>query len=384
MLTDIKTLFRTCTGVVLSLVFSASAPAATILHDCFGTPQEYSITYDRELNASENTVNYPVDVQEHLVGGGMEMEANCSCPGNMSATSSVLELTLAGSPLTGGTNGYGYLTDKVDIDVKGYSDAVNSPDGEGLFGLNINQYPTQLSSMSKTIENIKTTEGTSSVCSESTRPSGSASVKRKFKLNVIGATFYIKKPIIGKEVIPSTLVVQNYTCLYFGSGSCDVSNAQQVSNIWLSGSLSAPLSCTINEGSTIEVDFGNIVSKQFSGKSQPPQGYALKNVDISYHCDNNAVGNNDRIKLTLTADQGVVDSSDPLIAKMLDKEDVGVRVYNENNQSVALDGTFEFPVPMDDQGNGVVRIKAAPVSTTSKTPEPGKFEGNVTVKMDLR
>ncbi|MEA9393713.1 fimbrial protein [Lelliottia amnigena] len=238
--------------------------------------------------------------------------------------------------------------------------------------------------MSKTIENIKTTEGTASVCSESTRPSGSTSVKRKFKLNVIGATFYIKKPIIGKEAIPSTLVVQNYTCLYFGSGSCSFSDAQQVSNIWLSGSLSAPLSCTINEGSTIEVDFGNIVSKQFSGRSRPPQGYALKNVDISYHCDNNAVGNNDRIKLTLTADQGVVDSSDPLIAKMLDKEDVGVRVYDENNQSVALDGTFEFPMPMDDQGNGVVRIKAAPVSTTSKTPEPGKFEGNVTVKMDLR
>ena len=384
MLTNIKTLFRTCTGVVLSLVFSASAPAATILHDCFGAPQEYNITYDRDLNASENPANHTVDIQEHLVGGGMEMEANCSCPGNMSATTSVLELTLAGSPLTGGTNGYGYLTDKVDIDVKGYSDAVNSPDGEGLFGLNINQYPTQLSSMSKTIENIKTTEGTASVCSESTRPSGSTSVKRKFKLNVIGATFYIKKPIIGKEAIPSTLVVQNYTCLYFGSGSCSFSDAQQVSNIWLSGSLSAPLSCTINEGSTIEVDFGNIVSKQFSGRSRPPQGYALKNVDISYHCDNNAVGNNDRIKLTLTADQGVVDSSDPLIAKMLDKEDVGVRVYDENNQSVALDGTFEFPMPMDDQGNGVVRIKAAPVSTTSKTPEPGKFEGNVTVKMDLR
>jgi len=384
MLTSMKTLFRTCTGVALSFVFSASAPAATILHDCFGTPQEYNITYDRELNASENTVNHNVDIQEHLVGGGMEMEANCSCPGNMSATTSVLELTLAGSPLTGGTNGYGYLTDKVDIDVKGYSDAVNSPDGEGLFGLNINQYPTQLSSMYKTTENIKTTEGTASVCSESTRPSGSTSVKRKFKLNVIGATFYIKKPIIGKEVIPSTLVVQNYTCLYFGSGSCDVSNAQQVSNIWLSGSLSAPLSCTINEGSTIEVDFGNIVSKQFSGKSQPPQGYALKNVDISYHCNNNAVGNNDRIKLTLTAVQGVVDSSDPLIAKMLDKEEVGVRVDDENNQSVAQDGTFEFPVPMDDQGNGVVRSKAAPVSTTSKTPEPGKFEGNVTVKMDLR
>jgi len=41
-------------------------------------------------------------------------------------------------------------------------------------------------------------------------------------------------------------------------------------------------------------------------------------------------------------------------------------------------------VTMDEQGNGSVKIKAAPVSTTNATPAPGKFEGNVTVKMDLR
>lgn len=383
MLTDMKTFSRAFIGALLCVVFSASASAATTLLNCFGAPQEYNISYDRDLNASENITHHEINV-DHLVGDGTEMEANCSCPKNISGTTPVLELTLAGSPLSPGVSGYGYLTDKVDIDVRGYTDAVNSPDGGGLFGLNINQYPTSLSSMPNTIEDIKTKEGTASVCSASTQPSDSTSVKRKFKLNVIGAKFYIKKPIIGKEAIPTTLVVQNYTCLYFGSGSCDITGAQQVSNIWLSGSLSAPLSCTINEGSTIEVDFGNIVSKQFNGKSRPPQGYALKNVDISYHCDDNAIGNNDRIKLTLTADQGVVDSSDPLVAKMLDKDDVGVRIYDENNQNVALDGTFEFPVPMDDQGNGVVRIKAAPVSTTGKTPEPGQFEGNVTVKMDLR
>ncbi|UJD95065.1 fimbrial protein [Lelliottia amnigena] len=383
MLTDMKTFSRAFIGALLCLVFSASASAATTLLNCFGAPQEYNISYDRDLNASENITHHEINV-DHLVGDGTEMEANCSCPKNISGTTPVLELTLAGSPLSPGVSGYGYLTDKVDIDVRGYTDAVNSPDGGGLFGLNINQYPTSLSSMPNTIEDIKTKEGTASVCSASTQPSDSTSVKRKFKLNVIGAKFYIKKPIIGKEAIPTTLVVQNYTCLYFGSGSCDITGVQQVSNIWLSGSLSAPLSCTINEGSTIEVDFGNIVSKQFNGKSRPPQGYALKNVDISYHCDDNAIGNNDRIKLTLTADQGVVDSSDPLVAKMLDKDDVGVRIYDENNQNVALDGTFEFPVPMDDQGNGVVRIKAAPVSTTGKTPEPGQFEGNVTVKMDLR
>lgn len=371
-------------SVFIFLTLPVSAQAATILHDCFAAPQDYHVSYDRDLAASENIAGHDVDVPEHLVGESTFMEANCSCPKSISETTPVYELTLAGSPLPPGTSGNGYLTEKLDIDVKGYADAITSPDGSGLDGLNINQYPTPVTSMSKTIEKNKTSEGTASVCSESTRPETSPPPKRQFRWNVIGATFHIKKPILGKEVIPSTLVVQNYACLYYGSGSCDAGSAQLVSNIWLSGSLSAPLSCTINEGSTIEVDLGNIVSKQFRVKGLPPLGYALKNVDITYHCDDNAVGNDNRIKLTLSADQGVEDSSNPLIAKMLNRDDVGVRVFTQDDKNVQLDGSYEFPVTMDEQGNGSVKIKAAPVSTTSATPEPGKFEGNVTVKMDLR
>lgn len=373
--------------VWLCLTLPVSAQSATILRDCFASPQDYHISYDRDLEASENIAGHDVVVTGHLVGEGTTMEASCNCPsgtGGITESTQVMELTLAGSPLPPGTSGYGVLTDKLDIDVKGYTDAINSPDGAGLGALNINQYPTAVSSMAKNVETIKTQEGTASVCSESTRPETSPPPKRQFRWNVIGVTFHIKKPILGKEVIPSTLVVQNYACLYYGSGSCDAASAQLVSSIWLSGSLSAPLSCTINEGSTIEVDLGNIVSKQFKVKGVMPQGYTLKNVDISYHCDDNAVGNDNRIKLTLSADQGVVDSSDPLIAKMLGRDDVGVRVFTDSDKDVALDGSYEFPVSMDEQGNGSVRIKATPVSTTDDTPEPGKFEGNVTVKMDLR
>lgn len=369
--------------VLLCLSAPVTTQAATILRDCF-VPQDYHVAYDGDLNASDNKAGLDVDIPDHLVGESTVMEANCDCPKNMSDSTTIYELTLAGSPLSQGTSGYGALTDKLDIDVKGYADAINSPDGSGLAGLNINEYPTPQSSMSKIIENIKTTEGNASVCSESTRPEDSAPVKRQFRWNVIGVIFHVKKPILGKEIIPPTAVVQNYACLYFGSGGCDASSAQQVSTIWLSGSLSAPLSCTINEGSTIEVELGNIVSKQFRAKGQPPMNYALKNVDITYHCDDNAVGNDDRIRMTLSADQGVLDSSDPLIAKMLNRDDVGVRVFTDDNKDVQLDGSYAFPVTMDEQGNGSVKIKAAPVSTTNATPAPGKFEGNVTVKMDLR
>ena len=371
-------------GLVICLIHFPAQSAVTVLTDCFSAPQDYYLTYNRELAASENTANKEIEEMDHLAGNGADMEANCVCPRNMNAPTPVYELTLAGSPLNPGVSGYGILTDKIDVDIDGYTDAANSPEGAGLLSLKINEYPTQRSSMPKQIDDIKTTEGTANVCNTDTRPEGAASIKRKFRWSVIGVTLYIKKPILGIETIPSTLVAQNYACLYFGSGNCDVNRAQQVSNIWLSGSLSAPLSCTINEGSIIEAELGNIVSSQFVTVGQPPQGYTLKEVDISYHCDDNAVGNEDRIKLTLTADQGVVEGSDSLIAKMIGRDDIGVRIFNEKSQNVPLDGTFEFEVPMDEQGNGAIKIKAAPVSTSSKKPEHGEFEGNVTIKMDIR
>lgn len=373
---------------VLAMAYypSSSAAGVTLLQNCFGAPQTYNVSYDHEFDSSENVANRDYDIPDHLVGAGVEMEANCTCPNNLFSSSMVYEKTLVGSPLSPGVNGYGYLTDKIDADITGYADAINSPDGTYLTPVPINEYPTSRGNMQSVLENsLAKPESEASVCSSDTQPSGAAAIKRKFRWNVVAVMLHVKKPILGEEVIPPTLIAQNYACLYIGSGTtCDGTQAEQVSDIWFGGTLSAPLSCTINAGSTIEVEFGSIVSKQFTQKGQPPQGYALKGVDIAYHCDDNAVGNTDRIKLTLSADQGVADSRTPYIAKLLERDDLGVRVYDENSQNVALDGTYEFPVAMDEQGNGVIRIQAVPVSLKDASPAPGSFEGNVTVKMDLR
>jgi type 1 fimbria pilin len=358
--------------------------AATVLTGCFTAPQDYQISYSRELATTENSVGYVIEDSTHHVGSGAELEANCTCPKDMEASEKIYELSLAGSPLSAGASGFGYLTDTLDVRVSGYNDAINSPDGSNLTELAITQYPTARSSMQKMVDRNKSTEGSASVCSESTRPEANAPVKRQFKWNVIGATFLVKKTILGEATIPPTLVVQNYACLYYGTGSCDPASAEHVSNIWLSGSLSAPLSCTINEGSTIEVDFGDLVSSQFVSAGQQPKGFTLKDVDISYQCGDNTIGKNDRIKLTLSADQGVVDTRNPVVAKMVDREDLGVRVFGEENQDIALDGSYDFPIKVDEQGKGVIHIKATPVSTQKSPPAAGSFEGNVTVKMDLR
>lgn len=374
-------------AVVLSLLLlPLSSQAAPGLTNCFSGPQDYTVNYIQELSDAENQPGNRIDpTQDHLLGsGGPLIAANCECPGNMTSSSRVFERDYAGSPLSAGSSGYGYLTDAIDIDIQGYSDASNSSDGTGLNGIPIDIYPTPIGSMQKGGADY-ITESTADVCNDATRPAGISAPKRYFKWNVISAQFYIKKPILGEEVIPRQIVVQNYACLYISSSTCNSPlNAQHVANIWLGGTLSAPLNCTINAGSTINVDLGTVNTTSFPVKDQPPENYTLRDVNIAYHCSDPAISNNGKIKLTLTADQGTSADSGGVIARTLDRDDVGIRMYDTSNKSVLLDGSFEFPVTLDEQGNGIIQMKAAPVSTKEGKPSPGEFQADVTVKMDIR
>lgn len=376
-------LSKLCLVLIFSIFPLFSQATTTVLQNCFPAPVTYTINTETELPPEENQDGYSASVNDHISGNGPDITANCTCPKNLYASTAIYEITAAGSPLPPGANGYGYLTEHLDIDVTAYSDAIESPDGHGLFLINIDTYPTPLASMNRVNESIKHTEGTSDVCSDATQPADASSTKRGFKWNVLAFGFYIKKAILGEEIIPPTVIVQNYSCLSFGN-YCSVTDTQWVSSIQVTGKLTAPLSCTINAGSTIEVELGNIVTSQFVSQGEPPSNYTLKDVDITYHCDDPAAANAGKIKFSLTADQGVAAGSNNLIAKMLDRDDIGVRMYDQNNNDIVLDGSLDLPITLDTQGNGKISMTAAPVSTTSSKPQPGKFEGNVTVKMELR
>jgi len=367
--------------IALLMLCPLGVHAATVLRNCFAAPGDYQVSFINDLVASNNRAGDVLTPPGHLVGNGAAINAQCDCPGTMSASTTVMGYVFASTPLSAGVPGYGRLTDKIDIDIDAYTNAINSPDGSGLFQIALNAYP--LTSPVSKAESINSTESSETVCSPATQPvAGVAS--RQFKWNVIAARFYIKVPILGQETIPSTLVVQSSACLYYGSGMCVYGDAQPVANVWLSGALSAPLSCTINAGSVIEVDFGSLVSSNFRTQGRPPDGFTLKNVDISFHCDDAAISNYDKIKLTLTADQGVSDPGEGFIAKMLGRDDIGVRLYDTNTNNIRLDGTMDFPIVLDASGNGIIKFQAAPVATNSNKPAPGTFEGNVTVKMDIR
>lgn len=373
------------------MLFSTSAFSTTApLSDCFPTYGAYTTYLSEEIPPSENTSASTYDVG-HFISSGAPITAECNCPSTMKSSAYIFVNTWAGSPLQGGPTGYGILTSKLAVDVAGFPDAINHQDGAGMTALPINKYPSTISDVTDGIFNAdKATEAQQNVCSGTTTPDG-AGGKRQFQWNVMGVNFYVIQPIFGEEIIPDTVVVENYACLYYNTSSSAVSNgcttaqAQQVSSIRLAGSISAPLSCTINAGSQIEVEFPTLVTSTFTTPGTPPKN-AIKAVDISYHCDNpaQAADNQIRIKMTLTADQGVSDSGSGFIARMIGRDDLGVRMYDDNDNPVVLDGSTNFPITLDSSGNGTIKMKALPVSTTETKPAAGKYEGNVTVKMDIK
>lgn len=359
------------------------APAvghSTTLPGCFSSSVTYDAVYNYELTPAENEIDSNF-AATYISGSGSDQEANCDCSDlGLGVNTQVQELTAVGSPLSAGGAGRAHLTDHLDVSMSGYSDAIFN--STGLTLLPIKNYPTPIDKL-ETRYDLKSTEKTASVCRTGTAPSGASQTKRKFRWNTVSMHFFITKPIFGSEIIPPTVVAQYYACLFFGQ-ACQMAETQHVSDVILSGVITAPLSCTINAGGVIEVDMGSITTPQFVNKGQPPAGYTLKNVDITYHCDDAGAKNtSDKIKLTLTSDQGVV-AGNNLIAKMIGRDDVGVRLYDENSNDVILDGSVEFPVTVDQDGNGRIKMKAAPVSTTDKLPTPGEFEGNMTVKMDIK
>ncbi len=361
------------------------ATVAGVLPGCFSSPVDYQTNYSADLVAADNYTGKAL-TSTRLIGNGPTQTANCNCPSNMRTTTATYSVVYAGSPLLQGhATDYGSLSDAVDVQVLGYTDAVDSPTGTNLYEIKIQQYPTLIGSMASMADGKRTAENIAPVCSTNTNPNTPpAGNKREFKWNIINVKLYLKQSILGEEIIPQQIVAQYYACLADSPMSCTVGQAELASNVWFGVTLTAPLSCTINAGSTIEVNLGMLSGSSFVAQGQPPQGYTLRNVDISYHCDNPAVSNVGKIKMTLTADQGVSDSGTALIAKMINRDDIGVRMYDSNGNNVALDGSVDLPITLDSQGNGTVKMQAAPVSTSNTPPVPGPFEGNVTVKMDIK
>ncbi|XHA14843.1 fimbrial protein [Citrobacter farmeri] len=350
--------------------------AATYLDNCFPVKGEVNVTLNYDLTPDDNKAGNKISAATSFVFPAVSHPAQCgSCPSVTASTKEKI-YSYRTTPLTGGRIAkYGKLTDNIDIQISAFGDTVA---GSTVVTV-LDTYPQTAPTTS--INEGTNDEATQTLCAVSPV---AGTPQREFNWNKITASLYIAAPIFGKEIIPSQLIMTTHVCILSSStGGCNFSYADTASLMYISGAISAPLSCTINAGSVINVDFNTLANSNFTTKGKPPTGFALRDVDIKFHCDSTAVSNSDKIKLTLTADQGVSDT-DGLIAKMIGRDDIGVRMYDSDDHDVPLDGTKDFPIVLDSNGDGHIQMTAAPVATTSSKPAAGKFEGNVTVKMDIK
>ncbi|CAI1038946.1 fimbrial protein [Serratia proteamaculans] len=179
---------------------------------------------------------------------------------------------------------------------------------------------------------------------------------------------YFKKPFVGESVIPSTTVIRVYGTKTPGSYS-----GTPLSIVNISGTVTVPQSCKINDGQVINIEFGNILSNDFKTKGAGPTGYAAKVEQLAYVCTNMAQG----VKLNFTfKGQASPDDSNALATS---NPDVGVRLEDMSG-TVLTPNSGKLPAVLDHATQkGSTSFKSYPVNTTGKEPAAGEFKSTATI-----
>ncbi|MFI8417429.1 fimbrial protein [Serratia sp. NPDC078593] len=182
---------------------------------------------------------------------------------------------------------------------------------------------------------------------------------------------YFIRPFVGQTVIPSTKLVEVYL-----ASSPGVSSTTPVSTVTMSGTVTVPQNCEINP-QPIVIDFGDIMSSDFTTKGAMPRNFTPERKEITVGCRNISDG----VKVSLSF-QAEADPSDPTLLKTTNG-DIAVKLQggdgnaiSPSNGTLAVD--FDYP---SQKGNA--EIVAYPVNTSGKTPEVGDFNATATIKAEI-
>ncbi|WP_172641818.1 fimbrial protein [Serratia sp. S4] len=179
---------------------------------------------------------------------------------------------------------------------------------------------------------------------------------------------YFKKAFVGQSVIPSTTVMR-----IFGSKTSGSYPATPLAIVNISGTITVPQSCRINDGQVINIEFGNILSNALKTKGAGPTGYAAKVEQLAYVCTNMAQG----VKLSFTfKGQASPDDSNALATN---NPDVGVRLEDMSG-AVLTPNSGKLSAVLDHATQkGSTSFKSYPVNTTGKEPAAGEFKSTATI-----
>ncbi|WP_237932598.1 fimbrial protein [Buttiauxella sp. S19-1] len=181
------------------------------------------------------------------------------------------------------------------------------------------------------------------------------------------------RPFIGHVTIPKVKIID----LFAATDSSSFSG-MPIASVYVSGDVTVPQSCRINDGKAIEVPFGQIAAKDILTKGQAPDGFTKRQIIVNYQCTNIA----DRVALELTMEAVPATSLPNAVAT--DNPDIGVMVGDQNLQPF-ISRVTKIPVTFSSQTQqGSTTLYAWPVNTTGKRPQRGPFSATASLNINLK
>ena len=327
--------------LTLLVVLPVTKAMATVCVNEKGVPTDVYYDLTDTFNSSNNQVGQVVTLSEKSQWVGV----NAVCPkgtsGNTTKRSYVTDF-----PVTGTIDGYQYL--KLNEYLDGAMKITDSYSGV--------LYPPknyiQMGSHPNVSKNL---------------PFGVQDSSLVFRLRVT-------RRFINMVVIPRETMFR----VYVTTTSSDPLSTP-VYTISYSGTIQVPQSCTINAGSIVEFDFGDIGASLFSkaGAGNRPEGIAAKTKSIAIKCTN--VEANAYLTMRIEAEK--VSGS----ALVSDNPDVGFVVANASGTPLTPNNLGSIiPFRLDDNASAQVGIMAWPVSITGNKPAEGRFTSRGYLRVDYQ
>ena len=138
----------------------------------------------------------------------------------------------------------------------------------------------------------------------------------------------------------------------------------QATGMTLHGTLIAPPPCTINDGNTIDVDFGKVGIKKIDGVNY------RKALNYRISCEKGSTAW--VLKLTLTGNATAFDKE-----ALMSNRGVGIRMY-QNNKPFTPNSTIDINL------NSPPALAVVPVKDAAKDPEKGDFMARATLRADYQ
>lgn len=329
-----------------------------------GSATAYENSILRDLNGNENSRGSTITESLNSDQQSYQITCNCSAADASNANGVLIMYSLQTSLSPGHTTNYFKINDHLDV-------------------------MTQIAIPKNGNVTVPTTKAVSDGTHHWDKENTGICAQQSTQDNLITGsqgqvTLYITTPFIGELTLPRVEIAR----VYASSATVNTTApplGSPVAILYLSGALTVPQNCEINEGEIISVRFGTIQSSRFTKIKTPPEGYRPVTFDIKYNCAKSglpAIPANDKLMMIL---EGLdVENQYYLVARRRpsdNKADIGIVVQDAGGTYMPF---AQGILPMNQNGLGKITLTTFPINLVGGELDAGEFDATATLRVDIR